>query len=212
MMTFLPIMSAVVPFAVCLVMGLGEGAVTAATKDDGFGAAQQRSDRQRERQGVARGVMSGGARGVRVDVVGHQEGHEHEPGPMRRRHQERPDGERDGAGPHADADAMAPPIEMVVDGPGDQREAADDPQRPLVDGQIERHDDDGDGADRERVAHRDRDQRLEHRGPPVPVQSEGHREQPAHGGIQPVKGAEPHQGQPRPSRHRSMSRLLAPHG
>ena len=58
MMTFRPIMSAVVPFAVCLVMGLGEGAVTAATKDDGFGAAQQRSDRQRDRQGPTGGEQA----------------------------------------------------------------------------------------------------------------------------------------------------------
>ena len=44
----------------------------------------------------------------------------------------------------------------------------------------------------------DRDQRLEDHGAAPPVQAEGDGEQPAHGGVDAVKGAEPHQAQPRP--------------
>src|SRR6476646_5577274 len=61
---------------------------------------------------------------------------------------------------------------------------------------------DGDG-----VTERDRYKREENHSAALPIEPKGHGEQPAHGGVEPVKGAEPDQDQPRPTIHDPERRL-----
>ena len=66
---------------------------------------------------------------------------------------------------------------------------------PLIDNGTERHDEDGDRADGERMTERDRNQRRQDDDPASPVQTERDGEEPAHGGVDAVKGTQPHHGQ-----------------
>ena len=65
-----------------------------------------------------------------------------------------------------------------------------------VDGRAESDDREHHDADRQRMAKRDRDQRDQHYAPALAIEPERRGKEPAHGWIEPVKGAERDQDQP----------------
>ena len=50
------------------------------------------------------------------------------------------------------------------------------------------------------MAERDRHERQENHPAALPIKPKGHGKQPAHGGVEPMKGSEPDQDEPRPER------------
>ena len=116
---------------------------------------------------------------------------------MGARHEERPGAEPEHAHLHAEAHTVARAVQHVIARPADQHGPGADPQlRALIHHDAEQHHGERDHEDRERMADRDRQQRLEDHGPALPVQPERDREQPAHRRIYAVEGAEPGKRQP----------------
>src|SRR5262249_15692462 len=124
-----------------------------------------------------------------------EHGDEHEPGAVRRSHQEAPEDEIPCRHAHPNP-SRVPGSEELEHSEEDQRDARG-PYQPLQWHRLlEQHDDQGDGTDRERVAESDGNHRPEDGPAAFVLHAQRDREQPTHPGVDSVERAE--REQPRP--------------
>ena len=138
--------------------------------------------------------------GVRAlgDAQGCQERDQHQPGAVGHGHQEGPGAEAGQARGHAEAHPVAVAVDGVPGGPAEQDQAAEAADHRRVEQGAEGHDREDDGEHGQGVAERDRDQGHQDHAPAAAVQAQCGGEQPAHGRVEAVEGAEPGQAQPGP--------------
>ena len=127
-----------------------------------------------------------------------QHRHQHQPRAVRRGHQERPQHQLARPDAHADPARVAEAGGDLVGGEAEQRRPPQRQEQPLRDHQPEHADRDRGQSDGQRVAEGDRPQRRRHRAQPPLLQAQGDGEEPAHGRVQSVEGAQGRQRQPGP--------------
>src|SRR5580704_5174727 len=163
-------------------------------RDGQHGAGMHGHGGERDRQGSRRRQL---AQRRRREAERDDHGDQHQAGAMAGRHRERPQPQPDHAGLHADAQAMAMPVERVIDGPAQQYVPGQRIQKVAIEDKPKGHDSGHDDGDRKRMSHRDRDERQPYDAPAPPVQPQRRREQPPHGGVDAVEGAEAREDEPR---------------